>query len=185
MKNKFLNTLVLAAGFLFLAAALLSHFNLLSFKGKEKVITSSTLTDAIDIAELSAAEFRYRGIADVYSDEEKAKIKCRICYNSTVKAGIDMEKVEFDINTEDKTVTAALPDIQILVNVVDDQSMALLPTDADIGIDEMLKYSKEDAEREAMESDELIETARENLKMTIEGLLYPVLHAQGYSLAWK
>ena len=63
--------------------------------------------------------------------------------------------------------------------------MALLPTDADVGIDSMLKYSKEDAENEARESSELINTAQENLKTTIEGLLFPILKPQDYSLIWN
>ena len=96
-----------------------------------------------------------------------------------------MQKVQFDVNQENKTVTAALPDIDIKVTIIDEQSMALLPSNADVGIDSMLKYSREDAEKEAQESTELINTARENLKATIEGLLYPILNPQGYTLRWN
>ena len=63
--------------------------------------------------------------------------------------------------------------------------MAILPSDADVGIDSMLTYSREDAENEARESSELINTAQENLKATIEGLLFPILKARGYSLVWN
>jgi len=153
--------------------------------GSVKIDTSSLLTDAIDIAELSTAEFRYRGIADIYSDENRTQLRCRVCYNAIVKAGIDMKKVKFDVDPESKVVTATLPEIDLKVTIIDEQSMALLPSDADVGIDSMLRFSKEDAESEARESSELISTAQENLKTTIEGLLFPILKAQGYSLAWN
>lgn len=149
------------------------------------IITSSTLIDAIDIAELSTAEFKYKGIAEVYSDEERTKVKCRLCYNAVVKAGINMDEVGFDIDESDKTIIITLPDIDITVTIVDEQSMAILPSDADVGIPSMLKYSKEDAENEANKSEELIDAARDNLKATIEGLLYPVLKPQGYSIKWN
>lgn len=63
--------------------------------------------------------------------------------------------------------------------------MALLPSNADVAIDQMLKFSKEDAETEAMQSTDLINTAYENLKAAIEGILYPVVKVQGYSIIWK
>lgn len=143
------------------------------------------LADAIDLAELSAAEFRYRGIADVYTDENKGQVYCRVCYNAIVKAGIDMKKIQLDVDANGKTVTATLPEIDLKVTIIDEQSMALLPSYADVGIDSMLRYSKEDAETEARESEELMVTARENLKATIEGLLFPILKAQSYTLIWK
>ena len=37
------------------------------------------------------------------------------------------------------------------VTIIDEQSMAILPSDADVGIDSMLRYSKEDAENEYYE----------------------------------
>ena len=183
--KKHLFVCVLCIGIIAVALAGLVRFGLLNRAGSVKIDTSSLLTDAIDIAELSTAEFRYRGIADIYSDENRTQLRCRVCYNAIVKAGIDMKKVAFNVDQENKVVTAALPDIDIKVTIIDEQSMALLPSNADVGIDSMLRFSKEDAENEARESSELISTAQENLKTTIEGLLFPILKAQGYSLTWN
>jgi|GEM_PF-1806118 len=181
---KHLFVFVLCIGVIAIGFACLMRFGLLNKADKASIKTSSLLMDAIDISELSMAEFRYRGIADIYSDEERTRVRCRVCYNAIVKAGIDMEKVHFDVDTERRVVTAVLPDIDLKVTIIDEQSMALLPSDVNVGIDSMLKYSKEDAETEARESTELINTAQENLKATIEGLLFPILKAQGYSLVW-
>ena len=178
-------TVALCVGLVLVGFACLTRFGILNQAGKVSIKTSSLLTDAIDISELSTAEFKYRGIAEIYADEKRTQVQCRVCYNAVVKAGIDMKKVQFEVDPEKKVVTADLPEIDLKVTIIDEESMAILPSDADVGIDRMLKYSREDAEREARASTELISTAQENLKATVEGLLYPILKAQGYSLAWK
>lgn len=176
--------LVLCIGILIVGIAILIRLVFFS-SSKTTINLSSTLTKAIDIAELSTAEFKYRGIADIYTDESRSQILCRACYNSVVKAGIDMKKVHFNVDSSMKTVTATLPDIDLKVTILDEQSISLLPSDADVGIDSLLKYSKEDAEEEARNSSELLSVAQANLRATIEGLLYPILTAQGYSLIWE
>ncbi len=153
--------------------------------GNAHTVTSSELTKAIDIAELSTAEFKYRGIAEIYTDESRSQVRCRVCYNAVVKAGIDMKDVKLEVDPENKRVTAALPDLKLNVTVIDEQEMALLPSDADVSIGEMLKAAGEDALSEAQQSGELMAAARDNLAKTIEGLLLPVLEAQGFSLAWN
>ncbi len=168
-----------------IAVACVIRFVLTNNQNNVTILTSSTLTKVIDIAELSSAEFRYRGIADAYTDDSRTNILCRVCYDAIVKAGIDMEKVDFDIDHENKIVTAKLPDITLTVNINEDNPMITLPSTANINIDMMRKYSKEDAEKEALESTELITVAEDNLKSTIQGLLDPVLKAQEYDLQWN
>ena len=183
--NKKLFRLVLIIGIAVVLAAGLFRFVLLNSSKNVNIITSSTLTKAIDIADLSTAEFKYRGIAEIYSDESRKNVRCRVCYNAVVKAGINMKDVEFDVDTECKVVMAALPEIGIKVNVIDEQSMSVLPSNTDVAIADMLKYSKEDAEKEATESGELKNVARENLESTIKALLLPILKPQGYTLEFR
>ena len=183
--NKRLFRVVLIVGFAAVIAAALFRFGPLKSFFSARALTSSTLTKAIDISDLSTAEFKYRGIAEVYHNEKRTSVRCRICYSAAVKAGIDMKKVAFEIDQDAKTVTAALPEIEIKVNLIDENSMSVLPSDADVSIPEMLKYGKEDAEREAMESGELKKAARENLESVIRGLLLPILRPKGYTLVFK
>ena len=160
-------------------------YGYLNGEGKTTIITSAALADTIDIAELSTAEFRYRGIADVYKDEEKKDVLCHICYSAVVKAGIDMSKVSFDVNYDEKTVTAKLPDVSITTSVVDEDSMLVMPEKAKIELAEMLTWCEEDARNEALATGELMTAAEENLKTSIEGLLYPILTPKGYILKWS
>ena len=179
-------TIVMTAGIAAVLLAGLLRFGPVLFgTGNANTVTSSELTKAIDIAELSTAEFKYRGIAEIYTDENRSQVRCRVCYNAVVKAGIDMKDVKLEVDPENKQVTAALPDLKLNVTVIDEQEMALLPSDADVSIGEMLKAAGEDALNEAQQSGELMAAARDNLAKTIEGLLLPVLEAQGFSLAWN
>jgi len=160
-------------------------YGYLSGGSRTSIITSAVLADAVDIAELSTAEFRYRGIADVYKDEEKTDILCHICYSAVVKAGIDMSKVSFDVNYDEKTVAAHLPEIMITTNVVDENSMLVMPDNAKVDLAEMLTWCEQDAEAEALATGELMDAAEENLRTSIEGLLYPILEPKGYGLVWE
>ena len=153
-------------------------------KGETHIITSSTLTDAIDISELSTAQFTYNGIAELYKDEAKQKLKCYIRYSTKVKAGIDMSEVTFAIDDEAMTVRPILPEITITANTVDDSALSFIPENAKVEVSEALIACKEDAETEAMESSELFESAEDNLKSIIEALLYPILAPEGYTIVW-
>ena len=96
-----------------------------------------------------------------------------------------MRKIDYVVDENNSTIIATLPDIDYTVTIVDQDSMALLPDDVNVELPELLKTSKEDVENEAMKSKELVLTARNNLKTTIEGLLYPILKAEGFSLMWQ
>ena len=179
------NKLVLGIGVIAILVACFIRFVLPNSPETIRTELSSTLMEAINIAELSTAEFRYKGIAEIYTNEEKTKIRCRVCYNAIVKAGIDMNEVKpGTVDPTNKTITMSLPNINLKVSIIDEQSMNTLPSDSDVSFNVLLKRSKEDVENEAKHSKELINTARENLKATIEGLAYPILKPQGYTIIW-
>lgn len=184
-KLNYLPKIILVISLIFLAASII--FRCLGGATQEEptIVTSSTLTDAIDISELSTAQFTYNGVAELYRDENKQKVECHIRYNATIKAGIDMDSVKWEIDETNKTVTPILPEIKITANPVDEKTLSFIPSNPKAELSTILRVCKEDAEREAMESSELVETAEENLKSIIEGLLYPILSPQGYSIVWN
>ena len=153
-------------------------------EGEVEIITSSTLTDTIDISELSTAQFTYNGIAEVYKNDKNSKIECYIRYNATVKAGIDMNSVTFDIDDNNKTVKPILPVINITSNTVDEKSLSFIPNDADMDLSDALIACQNDALSEAKESPQLLESAEDNLKSIIEALLLPIVTPQEYTIIW-
>ncbi len=152
--------------------------------GKENVITSSKLEKAIDISQLSTAEFVYNGVAEKYDDNKPEDIECYISYNANVKVGIQMDDVKFEIDEKQKTVTPILPDITVSIATLDEESISYIPKDPDLPLKTVISLCKEDAMDEANHSEKLFQTAEENLKAVIEALLSPILDASGYSIAW-
>ena len=102
MKKKIIGS-VLVLGIVAAAAGLFVP-NAVQKITKESVITSSQLEKAVDISELSTAEFIYNGIADKYSDGNLEETECHIAYASTVKVGIALDQITFTIDEEKKTV---------------------------------------------------------------------------------
>lgn len=151
---------------------------------KDDVMTSSELEKAIDIAQLSTAEFVYNGIAEKYKDKKPEEVECYITYNAHVKVGIDMEDVEFLIDEVNRTVTPILPEININNAVVDESSFSYIPENPDISLKDVITLCKEDVMKNAAESEVLYETAEENLKAVIEGLLKPILDNENYEIVW-
>jgi hypothetical protein len=177
---------VLLAGLALVLAAAAIRFGWIYRTGRETILTSATLKSALDIADLSTAEFQYRGIAEVYEQNRPTVLRCRVCYSATVKAGIDLNRMEDPvIDHEAKKVILRLPEIQLKAGIVDEDEMRTMPANASVSLPEMRKASLADAKKEAKASGELTRTARENLESTIRGWLYPLLKQQGYTLVFE
>ena len=161
---------------------------------KDDFITSAALEKAIEIDNLSTAEFIYNGIAEHNRDESdypadwafwenRDPIDYRVSYKATVKAQIEFSAVKFEIDNETKTVTAILPEIT-LSSTVSPDGMKFIPEGADANMQEVFELCEADVETEALERGEIFETAEENLKATVEALTLPILSAKGYTLEW-
>lgn len=182
MKKKIISAVVIVV--IFLAAGSLFGPTVINKIGKDNVITSAQLENAIDISQLSTAEFVYNGIAEKYDDDEPGEVECYISYNANVKVGIQMEDVKFDIDEEQKTVTPILPEITVNIATLDEKALSYIPKNPDVSLKEIIILCKEDAMSEANHSEKLYQTAEENLKSVIEALLSPILDHAGYSIEW-
>lgn len=183
MMKKIINYLPFLIGIILLIIIFAKKISIFD-KDEVKIITSSILTDAIDISELSTAQFTYNGIAEIYKDEEQSKIKCYVRYNATVKAGIDMNSVMFDIDNDKKTIKPILPEINIASNTVDEKLLSFMPEDVDVDLKEALVACQNDALSESKESSKLLDSAEDNLKSIIEALIFPIVMPQGYKIIW-
>ncbi len=155
-------------------------------KKKQTIITSATLTKAVDISELSSAKFTYNGIAEVYTDENKEKIKCRIRYDAVVDASINMKEIYFEIDEKKKTIMPIFPEIKLTPNVITNaDSPSFIPENTSIELKEVLTVCQQDAQEEAEKSEELKNVAKDNLKNTVEALLFPIVEPNGYKIIWE
>ena len=182
MKKKLLLYAPIIIGAVLIIVFSFARFSGILDKGEEKTLVRSTLIDAIDITELSTSQFTYNGIAEIYNTKKTSKIDCYVSYKAKVKAGINMKDVDFDIDNDKKTVKPILPKIQITTILVEEESLSFIPSDIKKDLKDILIACKNDASKEAAKSEELIESAEENLKSIIEALLYPILDANGYTI---
>lgn len=153
--------------------------------GRNNVITTARLEKAIDISQLSTAEFVYNGVAEKRKEKDPEEVECYISYNANVKVGIKMEDVKFDIDKEARTVTPILPEITVNIATLDEESISYIPENPDITLKEVIKICKEDVMNEANNSEKLYQTAEDNLKAVIVALLSPILENAQYSIVWK
>ena len=170
---------------LIVAAALfvISHSDL--FSGTPSITVSSYLEKMKAVQELSTAQFTYNGIAQIYKDGKKEKPECSIRYSAVVKAGIDMNDFKLEADEETKQLTASLPEIKILTNVVNEKSISFIPENAGIDLKTALTACEDDILQEVQASHDLFDTAEDNLKGTIEAMLLPLISDSGYTLVWE
>jgi len=155
-------------------------------KGKESFITSATLMEVVDISELSSAKFVYNGIAKVYKDENKQKIKSRIRYEADVKANVNMKEIQFNVDKNKKTIRPILPEIKLTSNVItSENSPSFIPEDTKLELKEVLLICEQDAQEKVENTPELMKVAKENLKNTVEALIFPIVESNGYEIIWE
>ena len=190
MKKKLLYYTPIIISIVFvLITILIVSFNFFNFPKTQKeiageVVVKSTLIDAIDVSELSTSQFTYNGIATVYKNNS-SKIKCNIYYKSTVEAKIDINDIDFVIDNKNKTIMPILPDFQFSVHAIDNQPLSFIPSNAKIDLQEAYTICQKDALEEASKSEELKQSAEENLKSIIEALTSPILQPNNYTIIWK
>lgn len=154
--------------------------------GETTIITTSTLIDAVDIAELSTAEFTYNGIAE-YKNDDSDEVKCRIRYQAKVKASVNMEDIDFIVDEENKTITPVLPEIKLEPTLDGEKGFSGIPEKKfkDLDLSEIMEVCQKDVKDEASQTSELRDSAEENLKDIIQALTYPIVNSKGYTLVWE
>ena len=155
-------------------------------KGEKKIFTSSSLIEAIDIGEISTAQFTYNGIAEIHKDnDQNKKVESYVKYDATVKVGIDGDKLDFEIDEENKTIKPILPELRItVVDLDDEKGFSYIPDKSHVGLKRAIEACEQDVTKEAQKSKKLFEVAEDNLKSHMEGLLQPLVETYNYKIIW-
>lgn len=137
--------------------------------------SESTLKEAVEIDNLSAIDYVYRGIAEkpgkfLWMDN----IEYRVRYEAHVRAYYNMGDIQFKMDDERKVVTAYLPQAEIGSPVLDETKFGYLPANADADMPEILKLCREDAANE-LNTDQVQKEAYESLQSIVEALTLPLL----------
>lgn len=146
------------------------------------VITTSDLERVVNISRLSSAELVYDGIAQAV--DENGNVQYSVAYCATVRAGIDMSDITFEIDEENRVVTPILPEIGVDEPILDETTLEFMPSNPRADLQEIIALCKEDALTEMQEDGQIYTTARENLQSTVEALITPLLEHGDYTLGW-
>lgn len=143
------------------------------------ITTISTLEKIVNISELSTYTTQYNGIAQATSEADPDEIEYYVSYQSTLKAGIDFNKIDFQVNETEKTITATIPEVYFTDISVDIGSLDYIFIDDKLNQStvsaQALTLCEEDVTRESKEQEAMIELARQNAINMVTALIDPIL----------
>ncbi len=141
------------------------------------VITTSTLEKIIDVDELSTFTAVYNGVARVANAEDAEEIDYYVSYEARVDVGIDLDKVRFEIDDEEKTIYVYLPDMEIKTIAVDIGTMDFMFMNDSVNqstvTEAAYKACEADAQNECEQENAIYELAAQNAQNTMKALLQP------------
>lgn len=112
-------------------------------------------------------------------------------YDGIIKAGIDFENVEMNVDERNHTISVKLPEIRVLNVSVDEDSLVVYDEDKSIftplTVDKMnsaIADLKLEAEKTAIENG-LLDNARSNAEILISGYLASLYDLQVYSIIFE
>ncbi len=148
-----------------------------SKKDAPDIISKATLERIINISDLSTFEAVYNGVAKVMNEKKPEKIDYYVSYDAKVKAGLDFEKVDLEIDKNRKVITVKLPEIKITDVNVDIASLDYIFVNdkANTETVSVQAYEKciEDVTNESADEDAICTLAEQNAHNIIEALISP------------
>lgn len=142
-----------------------------------EVISKSTLEKIIKVSDLSTFEAVYNGIAKVSSEDNPEEVDYYVSYDAKVKAGVDFNKVDIDIDKDKKMIYVKIPEIKITDVNVDIASLdyIFINDSANTSTVSAEAYEKciEDVTNESNGENAVFELAEQNAHNIIEALINP------------
>ena len=178
MKFRFASAaaLVIAVG----AAALAAKIYLTPAPKQEaSIITISTIDKIVHVSELSTFSAVYNGIAEVKNESDSEKTDYYVAYEAKVKAGLDFNQIQSEVDEENKTVKITLPDITIQDVNVDIASMDFIFVNKKLNQSavsaDAFRACEQDAEQESAEKEDIYELAKQNAVNVVTALTQPIV----------
>lgn len=145
-----------------------------------EIITKSNLEKIINVSDLSTLEAVYNGIAKVTNNEEPDEVAYYVSYDAKIKAGIDFQEVDINLDNEKKVIKVKIPEIKINDINVDIASLDYIFMDdksnTETVSEQAYKKCIEDVTNEINTEDAIYELAKENAQNVIEALIKPFIN---------
>ena len=174
---KFKHIAVLFVIIAVIITALMIKIKIFNKKSEPTIISKATLEKVINVSDLSTFEAIYNGVAAVENEEKPENIDYYVSYEAKVKAGIDFELVEVEVNETDKVITVTLPEVKITDVDVDIASLDYIfmnnKANTQTVSEQAYKKCIKDVTKESNSTDEIYESARQNARNIVEALISP------------
>ena len=174
---KFKHIAVLFIIIAIIVTALIIKIKIFNKKSEPTIISKATLEKVINVSDLSTFEAIYNGVAAVENEEKPENIDYYVSYEAKVKAGIDFELVEVEVNETDKVITVTLPEVKITDVDVDIASLDYIfmnnKANTQTVSEQAYKKCIKDVTKESNSTDEIYESARQNARNIVEALISP------------
>lgn len=149
------------------------------------IVSESSLEKIIKLSEISTYQTVYNGVAEVYASseaEQKNDPLYLVSYESTIKAGIDMNDILVDVNKKNKKIIFTIPKIKLTNVSVKMETLKIMFRNTDANTETVSKDAYQsaynDATKECENNSALNELATSNLKNAITGLIKPLLNQE-------
>ena len=144
-------------------------------EGEVKTITESELKDVVKQSKLYKIDYPYNGYVAVKNG--KGDVKYYVAYKGNVKAGIDVDKIEYSIDDTNSVISIKLPKVMIEDPGVDAGSMDYIFFDEDENKEdvaqEAYKCSLSDIKKQIANDGKLVEAANKSAESTERALIEP------------
>lgn len=162
------------------------------------IFSKTTSLDFENIGELATQAALYTNVQTINKDRTLWGIhiplttsKSIFSYDGVIKAGYDFSQIELDVSQTDKTITVTLPEVKILSNTLDYDSLLIYDESESIFTpislednNEALTNLEEEGEQKAIENG-LFENARANAEVLIKGMLSGMIDLEKYEIVFK
>lgn len=144
---------------------------------KKEIITESTLEKIVNVSELSTYEAVYNGVLTVMNEKKTEEVDYYVYYEAKVKAGINIEEIEIDVNNEKKVISISLPEVHITDTEVKIESLEFMfynkKAETETISQEAYKKCIEDVKKESANEKKIYELAKSNARNFVEALVEP------------
>lgn len=146
---------------------------------KPEIITVATLQEIVNVSELSTYTAVYNGIAQVMDEKNPENTDYYVSYEAKVYAGIDFEKIQFNVDPDAKMIYMELPEVEITRVDVDISSMDFIFYDNKSNVSTVsqaaYKACEADAQQESETQKAIYELAKQNACNVLTALIDPIV----------
>lgn len=143
--------------------------------GEVTTVTKSSLEKVIEINDMSTLDYTYNAITDVKDDDGNEKY--HVAYEGKVTAGIDLTKINIEVDEQNKKIEIVVPEANIQNIYVNMGTMDFIfenkKYETETVSQEAYKASLADLEKKANNGKELLSMAKENAVDAITALITP------------